>query len=396
MINSVLIVSLNYFPEIIGIGKYNTELAQGLRKAGCNPIIITTFAHYPEFKGYRHYFYKKELIDQITVYRCPSLLFQKSSSVRRILTYLSFSLSIIPILLWLRISGLKKVIGIAPTIMAAIPIRVIFSQNCFRHLHIQDFEVDAAIQLNMLGTSSVIARRFERVMLRCFNSFSTISVSMRNELLKKISWSYATVIRNWSSNHFNMEQRILNEGSLGLPDQYVLYSGNLGEKQGLDLIIYAAEKMPEQNFVICGSGSYKSTLTELSNSRNLQNVQFLPLQPEAQFYELLRKASIHLVLSRPGLSSSVFPSKLTNILATGGAAIVSGDAESDLEHISKRYSCFEFIQTDDVNALVKKMTDLLGDSKQLGMLKSNAKKYADQYLDRDVEIAKFVTLLERS
>lgn len=394
MKKSVLIISLNYFPEVIGIGKYNTELAQGLVKHKLNPVIITTFPHYPEFTEKKNYFYKKEIINQITVYRCPCFLFKKNSNIRRIFTYMTFSLAIIPILILLRISGCRKVISISPTILTAIPIRLIFYKNCTRHLHVQDFEIDAAIGLNMLTIGVEIIRKFELLMLQCFNSFSSISDSMKSKLIEKVPSARPVVIRNWASYLFDKNIGI-NTHEIDLPEKFVLYSGNLGKKQGLELIVKAAEQLPDHNFVICGGGSHKHELLDLVASKQLINIRFLPLQPEEKFYDLLTKATIHLVLSRSGLSASVFPSKLTNIMATQGAAIVSGDLDSDLQYISKKYRCFEFIETDDTDALVNKIEDLSNDRIRLNKLKQNAKRYADRFLDRDVEIEKFVTLMDR-
>ena len=73
------------------------------------------------------------------------------------------------------------------------------------------------------------------------------------------------------------------------PEKIVaLYSGNLGKKQGIDLLLDVAaclEKNPEILFVICGEGSEKDEL--IGKACGLRNVIFLPLQPIDKLNELL-------------------------------------------------------------------------------------------------------------
>ena len=106
------------------------------------------------------------------------------------------------------------------------------------------------------------------------------------------------------------------------PDDIIcLYSGAIGEKQGLESILNVAEKLTDRKrlkFVICGSGPYKDKLILEAKNRNLNNVNFLPVQDKEIFNEFLNMADLHLILQKANAGDLVMPSKLTTILATGG------------------------------------------------------------------------------
>jgi len=72
---------------------------------------------------------------------------------------------------------------------------------------------------------------------------------------------------------------------LSAEDKVVLYSGNLGEKQGLENIIEAAAHFRDDvsvKFVIVGSGGSEFKLKEMANNANFKKYIFPP-------FGLLRK-----------------------------------------------------------------------------------------------------------
>ena len=61
----ILIVGLNYAPELTGIGKYNAEMADWLADESHEVRVISAPPYYPEWeigKGYKSYVYKTEKI----------------------------------------------------------------------------------------------------------------------------------------------------------------------------------------------------------------------------------------------------------------------------------------------------------------------------------------------
>ena len=82
----------------------------------------------------------------------------------------------------------------------------------------------------------------------------------------------------------------------------------MGEKQGLEIIIDAAQKMERIKhirFVLCGEGPAKSKLISLSTG--LANVCFIPLQPQQKLNLLLNLADIHLLPQKPAAAADNSP-----------------------------------------------------------------------------------------
>ena len=112
----------------------------------------------------------------------------------------------------------------------------------------------------------------------------------------------------------------------------------MGEKQGLEAVVYAADLMrgkTDLQFIMVGEGVVKANIEKLASELNLQNISFFPLLAYSMLPKLLASADCHLVIQKKGAADAVLPSKLTNILAVGGNAVITA---------SPRYNTWYFLQ----------------------------------------------------
>ena len=136
---------------------------------------------------------------------------------------------------------------------------------------------------------------------------------------------------NWvdNSNIYKIEPdlNILLALNIPLNKKIYFYSGSIGEKQGLEVILNIAPKLYIFNkdiyFLISGAGPYKEKLKHIAQSESINNIQFIDLQPNDIFNHLLNYSFCHLIIQKEETSDLLLPSKLTNILAVGGLAIVT-------------------------------------------------------------------------
>lgn len=71
------------------------------------------------------------------------------------------------------------------------------------------------------------------------------------------------------------------ELSLEPHQKVVLYAGNMGEKQGLKIVVEAAKLLQSQQdlvFVFCGNGAAAEKIRNLG--RHLPNIRWLPIQAD--------------------------------------------------------------------------------------------------------------------
>lgn len=119
----LLILSLNYAPEPVGIGPYTTGMAATLAQGGHRVSVVTAVPYYPQWKvddTYGGKWYQRTVEDGVEVIRCPIYVPARPTGIKRIAHYCSFALSALPLLVT-KALVLKPdvVIAIAPALIAA-------------------------------------------------------------------------------------------------------------------------------------------------------------------------------------------------------------------------------------------------------------------------------------
>jgi len=343
----ILVYGINYSPELTGIGKYTGEMVEWMARQGHEVRVITAPPYYPEWQVGKHYSswrYRREE-GAATVWRCPLYVPKQPSTLKRLIHLGSFALSSFFPLMAQRRWKPDRIIGVVPTLFCTPGMRLLGKLSGARTLlHIQDYEVDAMLGLGMAGKGkggkvARLASAFERSGLHNVDYVSTISRSMMNKAQEKgVAAEKVIFFPNWSEvarfRDVAPADVAALRAQLGLAEAHkiVLYSGNIGEKQGLENVIDAAAALSDKpwQFVIVGQGGGKARLEKMARERGLQNIQFFPLQSYDALPALLKMADCHLVVQKRGAADAVLPSKLTNILAVGGNAVITAEAHTEL------------------------------------------------------------------
>ena len=181
---------------------------------------------------------------------------------------------------------------------------------------------------------------------------------------------------------------------LGLaPDAVVvLYSGNMGAKQGLELLPQLARLLalrPDIQFVFCGNGAGKPELVQ--GCAGLPNVRFLDLQPIERLNDLLGLADIHLLPQRAGAADLVMPSKLTGMLASGRCILATASPETQLSYVLE--GCGLVVPPESPDMLAEGLRRLADDAPLRGRLGKAAREYAEQHLDKERVLTRFLEKL---
>lgn len=341
----ILLYSLNYAPELTGVGKYSGEMAEWLAARGHEVRVVCGPPYYPRWRvsqGYRWWWYTKERIAGVSVWRCPVWVPRRPGGLTRLLHLFSFVLSSTPSLIRHAFWRPDVVLAMEPPFMGA-PSALLAARlaKARSWLHVQDLEVDAAFALGLLrpGWMSRLAFGLEQRIKRLFSGISTISAAMAARLQEKLEAPVPpAVFPNWVDTETirPMESPSPLRGELGIDDSTVvaLYAGNMGGKQGLELIVSAARRlvdMPQLVFVLCGEGVAADRLRE--ETREMANVRWLPLQPFERLNDLLNLADIHLLPQRADAADLVMPSKLTGMMASGRPVVATAHEEAEVGRV---------------------------------------------------------------
>jgi len=399
----ILIYGLNYHPELTGIGKYTGEMAEWLAKNGHHVRVVTAPPYYPKWKtgkGFCPFCYRIETLNGVKVFRCPLYIPGKPNGLTRILHLLSFSLSSLLIIIYQYAWRPHVVINVIPSIFSAFTTLLgaaLFNAKTW--LHIQDFELDAAFKLGILRE-----RRFkktagyvERIIFKKFDRVSTISLSMLRKLYRKgIEESATLLLPNWVDTNqiFPLTGRNSLRDALGFGRKHIvaLYAGNMGNKQGLEVIIDAAritERKKHIRFVLCGEGPAKSKLEVLSSG--LTNVCFIRLQPLQKLNRLLNLADIHLLPQKPEAADLVMPSKLTGIFASGKPVIAIADPGTEMVRVVNGRGII--VKTGDIQGFANAIVALADRPDEREKIGRTGRSYAAEQLDKNRILTQFETTL---
>ena len=117
------------------------------------------------------------------------------------------------------------------------------------------------------------------------------------------------------------------------PEEFLaIYAGNLGVKQGLDVLLETAPLLrdPRIRIVICGDGAQRESLAERVRELKLPNVSMLPLQAGRDYRALLVDADVCFITQQAGAGNSFFPSKLLGLLAESKPVVTVAAPECEL------------------------------------------------------------------
>lgn len=411
-----MLYSLNYSPELTGIGKYNGEMCAELVKRNLEVTAIVAPPYYPEWsvhKTYRKYFYQREINQAVKVIRCPLYVPKDVTTIKRIIHLASFALSSLFALVSKLFSKPDIILLVQPTLFCA-PFALLYAKltGAKSIMHIQDFEVDAmlglGLGLGLLGDNSKNSaiersiRKIECWLSQRFDAVSTISHSMvENAKAKGINEDKIIYFPNWSDTEFvtpaTCGKALKEEWSFKSSDRIVLYAGNIGKKQGLELVLYVAQSFSDNcdiKFVFVGVGAHVKNLKNLAKNMQLKNVFFKPLQPWERVPEMLALADIHLVVQNKGAADAVLPSKLTNILSAGGHALVTAEKNTELGNIAKNHpGIFTLVAPEDVKAFTAGIQIIL--AKDTSQHNAIAREFSTQYLAKDKILDQFVIDLKK-
>ncbi len=401
----ILVFGINYYPELTGIGKYTAEMCTWLAQQQHQVEVITAMPYYPEWQihpKYQHRLWHTETMNGVAVHRCPLYVPQKVSGLKRMIHEFSFLLT--STIYWTKALFQKYdvVLCVCP------PFHLGFMAWVYKAIkktpvvyHIQDLQVDAARNLGILKSEKLlnILEKCERFLLQRMTKVSSLSDGMKQNILKKgIAERNYFNLPNWVDTDFI--QPIPKEASLKTQlgyqasDRIVLYSGNMGEKQGLEIVLEVAELLknePHIHFLFVGEGASKQRMQAYALEKGLTKVKFKNLLPYEQLPLLLAAADIHLVIQKGIASDLMLPSKLLGILSSGGLAMVTAVPGTSLYGIIKEHNAGVVIAPEKSEQLLIAIQEHIFNDNLIQ--KTNARNYALNELNIHKILKRFETRL---
>ena len=388
----LVVVCPHFAPDIAPTGTVMTRIVTELADRGHQLHVITALPWYREHAiedGWGSKLWRTETTSWGSITRVhPFPGKSKSNLLRRALGFVAFS----ALVAWRGLfaggflSRLDGVIAMSPPLTLGLTGRLITAVRGGRLMfNIQDVFPDAAITTGAIRHPLIIslASRLERWSYRASDSVVVLSDDLADNVRAKVSKSRrdrVRVIPNFVDTEVitPCSRNTAYRTELGIGDQVVvMYAGNVGYSQSLDMVVEVARAMPSVVFVINGDGSARKSLE--SSARGLANVKFADYQPIERLSEVLATGDIHLVPLRSGLARVSVPSKTYSIMASSRPVIAAIDPDTEIPRLLERSGAGVSVAPDDADALRAAITKLVDAPTLRESLGKNGREWVERH-----------------
>jgi colanic acid biosynthesis glycosyl transferase WcaI len=385
-----IVWGINYAPEFTGIAPHSVALCEFLHARGDDVSMVTSFPYYPSWEKRaedRGHLYRIDQINGVPVHRCWHFVPKRVSALKRIFHEASFvftstcrALSLPPADVYVLISP-PLLLGVAGWVVGEI-------KDAPFVFHVQDMQPDAAVGLGMLkaGWFTKALYRLESFAYRHAARVSGITQGMLKSFRGKgVSESKLVYFPNAIALNDTAPAPVCGKfrGLHGIgPGEFLaVYAGNLGVKQGLDVLLETAPLLrdPRIRILICGDGAQREALVNRVRELKLPNVSMLPLQAGPDYRALLVDADICFITQQVGAGNSFFPSKLLGLLADSRPVVTVAAPECELALSLAEGKFGVNVPPGRARELADLLDSLANDPERLAEFGAAGRRYVEQF-----------------
>lgn len=269
-------------------------------------------------------------------------------------------------------------------------------------VNVQDVFPDAAVESGAITNRTVIAlaRRLETWVYARAVAVTVLSDDLADNLRAKVpahrAWRIRTIPNFVDVEAIRPLDRMTDyRRELGLDDRpVVMYAGNVGFSQSLDLMIDAARELPDVWFVINGDGAARRDLE--SRAGDLPNLVFGDYQPAERLPEVLASGDVHAVLLKRGLGRVSVPSKTYSIMAAGRPIVAAVDPGTEVTRLVDRSAGGTCVPPDDSAAFVAAVRHLVTDPERMRAMGRSARTHVESEASPTVVAEAYAELMASS
>lgn len=390
----VALVSVNFWPEVTGIGPYARAYADLLHDAGHDVRVVTSWPHYPEWRV-------RPADDAALPYlvrRCRHYVPSRPTALRRMAFELSFGFAAHRALRAMERPDL--VLAISPSLAgAAAAARYAASAGIPFGLVVQDI-VSAATEQSVTGRAfRGPASLLEGYALRQAAAVGMVSETFAPRLTALGARGGRLLpVRNWplSERAFPSRGEARQRASFPSGEVVCVHAGNLGAKQGLETVVEAAALAARTGapvrFVLIGDGNQRARLEALA--RDVPRMEFRPLLPESDLFDALAGADVLLLTQRASVRDMALPSKVTTYVRSGTPIVAAVAADSAAGRDLSAYGAALMVPPERPELLLDAVLRAARDPELGRSLVEGAQAYREAVLDRAKLERAFLTFVE--
>lgn len=403
----ILLPIIQFPPDVNPTGRLMAQLCEGLMAYGHEVSVITAFPHYENFRiwdQYRGKLIQRDREKGMDVVRLYTYAPGNKSMVNRLLSYVTFN----------ALAAVAGVFSRSRWDVIFCPNGSFFtgltawligkSKNVPFVYNVQDLYPEVPIRAGQLRNPYAIAtlKAVEEFMYRKAAHITVISPSIRENLESKgVPAEKISIIPNFVDTDFIRPLPKANDFGRqhGLADKFVVtHAGSLGYVYDLDTMLDAASFLSSQKdilFLIVGNGVAKPELEKKAHQLKLDNVRFLPFQPEASLPWLRAASDVQVSLYKNGSANDSFPSKVYEIMASGRPLLASSDGNSSVENVVHTAGCGLCVRPGNAEELAGAVLNLYHDPSLREAMGRRGRKYAEENYSKQTAVVRYNDLLQK-
>jgi len=393
----ILFVTRYFWPELIGSAPFTSDIAEWLAKEGRRMTVLSGLPHYPGstvFPAYQGRRVPYEAMGVVTIERVRSGPPRRASALARILNEVGFLVRGLGALLSGRVKRHPMVLALCPSILCVALALMARQRDGSVIAIVHDIQSGLAQQLGMNGSRMASLMRWvERAVLNRVDLVVVLSQEMKDQLRGLGVTTPVDVVPLW----VDTDQIRPTEPAVR-PGVKVLYSGNLGRKQGLGQVVAMAEALagrrPEIEIVLRGNGNQAQELIAEIERLHLGNVRLAELQPNEALGTALAAGDIHLVPQNPQAAAFAVPSKVYNIMAVGRPFVATALPDSTLWLLQKQSGAFLCVPPNEPSSFAEAVLKLADDPHLRAELGRRGREFVEQHYAKPLILGAFSSRLD--
>lgn len=384
----ILVISQYFYPENFRIN----DICKEWVARGYEVTVVTGIPNYPQgkfFDGYGLFKKRKEQYEGVNIVRLP-ILARGKGSIRLALNYFSFVVSGFFWKVFTRIKADKVFIyEVSPMTQALVGVWYARKRKIPCSIYVTDLwpeSVEIVLNLHNKLILSPIGKMVDYIYKRCDKIFTSSQTFIDKIASRGVDKEKIEFWPQYAEDFYQKVEKepteIPQDGELNL-----LFAGNLGYAQGLNILLEAAKILKENNefvrFNLVGNGRYEAVLKEnIAKEKVEKYFNFIDRRPPEEIPKYMAASDVALIiLSKSEIFAMTIPAKTQSCLACEMPIIVSADGE--VQQVIKEAECGFYGDSEDVEAFVENIRKMKRTSKEERQkFAANAKKYYDNYFSK--------------
>ena len=272
--------------------------------------------------------------------------------------------------------------------------------------NLQDVFPDSLVGAGLAKRDGIlwkIGRVVENITYRNADRIILISDDFKKNIMAKgVPEEKIVVVYNWVDENVVVpvakeDNPLYDELGINRDKFSIVYAGNFGHAQNIDVTISVAEKLKDIEdiqFLMFGTGGLIEDYKKIAQEKGLKNMLFFPLQPVEKVSQVYSLGDLGIVACKKGLGKGAFPSKTWSIMSAGTPVIANYDEDTDLERLVKENGLGVFSAADDSEQMAQRIIDMYNNRELCAEYGRNARQYILDNVSKDKSTQKYVDVIK--